>query len=140
MIRVSSSDESMIGCDVLCCDVMLWPMEGRVLACGTARADKSCAACRLWRGTSEKKEKREENRDSVTEKRHLSFANFCLLSFYGSVRAGSNLRFWLLRALLLSQCNQHLLWFITNMPTLILYSEGLANPSGRMQYINVWLL
>ncbi|GFN98586.1 hypothetical protein PoB_002509200 [Plakobranchus ocellatus] len=47
MIRVSSSDESMMGCDVLCCDVVLWPMEGGVLACGTARADKSCAACRV---------------------------------------------------------------------------------------------
>ncbi|GFO06752.1 hypothetical protein PoB_003325700 [Plakobranchus ocellatus] len=47
MIRVSSSDESMIGCDVFCCDVVLWPMEGGVLAFGTARADKSCAACRV---------------------------------------------------------------------------------------------
>ena len=30
-----------------CCDVVLWPMEGEVLACGTARADKSCVVCRV---------------------------------------------------------------------------------------------
>ncbi|GFN99670.1 hypothetical protein PoB_002617600 [Plakobranchus ocellatus] len=47
MVRASSSDESMICCDVLCCDVVLWPMERGVLACGTARADKSCTACRV---------------------------------------------------------------------------------------------
>ncbi|GFO44655.1 hypothetical protein PoB_007116000 [Plakobranchus ocellatus] len=47
MVRESSSDESMIGCDVLCCDVVLWPMKGRVLAFYTARDNKSCAACRV---------------------------------------------------------------------------------------------
>ncbi|GFR62527.1 hypothetical protein ElyMa_005458300 [Elysia marginata] len=31
------------GYDVLCCDAVLWPMEGGVLAC----ADKSCAMCRV---------------------------------------------------------------------------------------------
>ncbi|GFN90494.1 hypothetical protein PoB_001700000 [Plakobranchus ocellatus] len=69
MIRVSSSDKSMIGCDVLCCDVVLWPMEGGVLACGTPRADKSCAACRVpsMEGQFEGKRGRGRQREKIMD-------------------------------------------------------------------------